>query len=140
MSPYTHTVHAHTTHVQVLSCCVVFCLHLVCLLNVLMFITHAIHITTVLVLSCKVSPHCTSHAPQCMFYMLHLSTHTLLHVCSVLHVLFVCLNHAAHTPRLHVHASHLHTLVICCLLHNKKQKGSSLVQAFHMRTQQPPFQ
>ena len=70
-------------------------------------------------------------------YILHLSTHTMLHICSVLHMLFVCFNHTAHTPSLHVHASYLHTLVICCVLHNKKQKellGASILQAFHMHT------
>ena len=71
---------------------------------------------------------------MCLFYMLHLSTHTctMLHVRSVLHVLFVCFNRAAHTPSIHVHASHLHvhTLVICCLLHNKKQKRGPWYERF----------
>ena len=41
----------------------------------------------------------------------------------------ICL-HTAHTPSLHVHASHLHTLVICCLLHTKKQKRAPWCKHF----------
>ena len=68
-------------------------------------------------------------------HMCTTSTYTMLHVRSILRMLFVSFKHTAHTSNLHVHASHLHTLVICCLLHNKKQKellGASISQAFHM--------
>jgi len=65
-----------------------------------------------------------------LYTCLHLSTHTMLHVRSVLHMLFVCFNHAAHTPSLHVHASYLHTLVICSLLHNKKQNRAPWCKCF----------
>ena len=117
-----HHTHTHTSHMFKFGLAVqCSCLNLVYLLNVLMFITHAIHITTVLV--------CLVHAKfswsslyithtTVLVYMLHLSTHTctctMLHVHSVLDVLFVCLNNAAHTS---LHASHLHTqhtLSVCC--------------------------
>ena len=64
--------------------------------------------------------------PSCLLHVY------MLHVRSVLHMLFVCFKHTAHTPSLHVHASHLHvhTLVFCCLLHTKKQKRAPWCKHF----------
>ena len=120
VTPHTHT-HVHTTHVRVLSCCTEF-LFTSCLLVECFDVCHPCHTHCLMPctsLQCLfvlyslrlVGLLCTSHASQCLFYTLHLSAHTMLHVRSVLDVLF---NHVAHTS---LHTSHLHTQhtwSVCC--------------------------
>ena len=95
-----------------------------------------------------VGPHCTSHAPQCLFYMLRLSTHTVLHVRSVLHMLIFCLFQPCSTYTKPTCITPTYTTYIvsllsvcsrpCALLsvvcYITKTKESSLVQVFCMRT------
>ena len=118
---HTH-IHVCATHVPVLSCCVVFCLHLFCSLNVyhpchtyvslqLFLIIHHMHHSACF--TCYIFPHIPCYMST-LFSTCYLSVSTIQHI---------------HQTYMYVHASHLHTFVICCLLHNKK-KECSLVQAF----------
>ena len=85
----------------------------------LLSVTHAIHYTTSL--HCLVCPCCTSHTTV---PVLHVTCYVYVHmhhanVCSVLHMLTVCLDHALslHTCTvlvyLHVHVYIQHTMSVC---------------------------
>ena len=118
-------------------------------LNVLMFITHAIHITTVLVCLVHAKFSCTSHAPQCLFCMLQY--HATCPLCSW-HV--ICLSQPCSTyMQAYMYMHHTYIYIIHCqcvvsllsvcsrpcallsvICYITKAKKSSLVQAFRICT------
>ena len=144
---YTHTCTCHTCSSFVLLCSVLFtsCLLIECLSPMPYICPHCTYThhsaccashapQCLLCITCTTVPvvhhmhHsacCTSHAPQCLLYMLHLSTHTMLHVRSVLHVIFVIYisTCTCFTP------TYMYTCYLLFVTY-QKTKTNSLVQAF----------
>ena len=126
MHTYTYTSCTHHT----CSSSVLLCSVPVCLLNVLMFITHAIHITTMLVLSCIVGTVLIVHH-------MHRSACFTCYICPHIHVphymsalfstcyLFVSTMQHIHQAYMYMHHTYIHLLsVVCYITKNKKDSVS----------------
>ena len=140
----------HTYKCQVLSCCVSVlcgsCLTVMWWLSV----THAIHYITTLS-SLSLLLYITHHSGCFTCYMYVHMHHA--NVCSVLHVLIVCLDHATHASSLRtrtvlVYHTYMYTHSIHCVsvVHHVqlfvrcyKTQNGSLVQGFCMNTVKPCY-
>ena len=126
-------VKCYTIHTYKCLCLVLLCQCSVSILFTVMWllsVTHAIHYTTSL--HCLVCP-CTSHTTVPVLHVMYVHKHHA-NVCSVLHMLIICLDHASslHTCTVLVYHTYMYThsihfsvcgppcAIICLLLQNGK--------------------
>ena len=140
-----HISTLHYTHIQMSKSCPVVSVFLFnCYVVAVCHPCHTLHhITTLSSLSLLYITHHSACFTCYMYVHMHHAN-----VCSVLHMLIVCLDHATHASSLHtctvlVYHTYMYTHSIHCLsvVHHVplfvrcyKTKNGSLVQAFHMRT------